>query len=117
MGVSFGSVTFATCFLIILFDRTKWLSEKLGDYTKAYDGKLEGGVLTVFVIWWVIGVSYQTQVNGIAYLANNVYFSAWMTLALCVYTLNQWSTVSVHAGFAWKKDTVVYARDIGGRPW
>ncbi|KAL7563305.1 hypothetical protein ACA910_016665 [Epithemia clementina (nom. ined.)] len=92
VAISFGSVTFALCFLILLFDRTKWLSDKLGDYSKAYEGKLEGGVLVAFVVWWVVGVSYQTQVDGIAYMANNVYFSSWLTLALCIYTLNEWST-------------------------
>ena len=92
MAVTFGSVTFALSCLILVLDRTKWLNEKCGDYTKAYDGKLEGTVLVLFIVWWIIGVGYQTQVDGIAYLANNVYFSAWLCLASCIYTLNKWST-------------------------
>lgn len=32
-----------------------------------------------------------TQVGGVAYSANNIYFSSWLTLAACGYTLNEWS--------------------------
>jgi len=33
----------------------------------------------------------MTQVGGVAYVANNIYFSSWATLFACVYTLDQWS--------------------------
>jgi hypothetical protein len=36
-------------------------------------------------------VAHITQVDGIAYVANNIYFSSWFTLAACVYTLDKWS--------------------------
>mmetsp|Transcript_15974 Transcript_15974/g.36716 ORF Transcript_15974/g.36716 Transcript_15974/m.36716 type:complete len:278 (+) Transcript_15974:386-1219(+) len=91
MGVAFGSVTFAWSFLVLLLDRTKWL-DNLGDFHKAYEGKLEGTVLLLAILWWIVGVTYQTQVAGIAYLANNVYFSSWMSLAACIYTIDHWST-------------------------
>lgn len=29
--------------------------------------------------------------NGIAYVANNIYFTAWLSLIACLYTLNEWS--------------------------
>jgi hypothetical protein len=32
-----------------------------------------------------------TRVNGIAYVANNIYFTAWGALSSCIYTLNEWS--------------------------
>ena len=40
----------------------------------------------------VYRVGFLTQVNGIAYVANNIYFSSWLTLFSCIYTLNKWST-------------------------
>ena len=36
-------------------------------------------------------VAYQTTADGIAYVANNIYFSAWLSLFSTVYTLNEWS--------------------------
>ena len=37
-------------------------------------------------------VALLTQVGGLAYYATNIFFSAWLALASCVYTLDQWST-------------------------
>jgi hypothetical protein len=39
-----------------------------------------------------VSVGYITKVAGIAYVANNIYFSAWLSLIACIYTLNEWST-------------------------
>jgi hypothetical protein len=36
-------------------------------------------------------VAYLTTPGGIAYVASNIYYSAWFTLFSCVYTLNDWS--------------------------
>ena len=36
-------------------------------------------------------MGHITQVNGVAYVATNIYFSAWLTLVACVYTLDKWS--------------------------
>jgi hypothetical protein len=36
-------------------------------------------------------VSYITKVNGIAYVANNIYFTSWLCLCSCIYALNKWS--------------------------
>ena len=39
-----------------------------------------------------ISVGYITRVAGIAYVANNIYFSSWLSLGACIFTLNEWST-------------------------
>jgi hypothetical protein len=99
VGVLFATVTFALGLIILILDRTKWLSSKDTkcnfDFAKTFDGKLEGYTLLVWTFWWVVGVAYITQVNGLAYVASNIYFSAWMSLASCIYTLNEWSTNKV----------------------
>jgi hypothetical protein len=89
--VTFGWLTFSASLLILFFDRTQYCLDTF-NYTKAYDGKFEGYALLFFTLWWIFGVSYITQVNGVAFLAMNIYFSSWSTLASCVYTLNKWST-------------------------
>jgi hypothetical protein len=94
VGLLFATVTFAFCLLVLILDRTKWFS-KILDYAKALDGKVEGYTLLVLTFWWIVGVAYITQVNGLAYVASNIYFSAWMCLASCIYTLNEWSTNKV----------------------
>ena len=33
-----------------------------------------------------------TRPGGLAYYASNIYFSSWLSLASCVYTLDQWSS-------------------------
>lgn len=114
-NVTFGVVTFTYAFLVLLFDRTGLgipiianendssknkknnennsgsIRREVYNYTTVLDGKLEGYCLLFNVIWWIIGVSYQTQVNGIAYLAMNIYFSSWLSLIACIYTLEKWS--------------------------
>jgi len=88
--LSFGCLTFAASVLIMFLDRTQCCHATF-NYTKAFDGKFEGYMLLAFTLWWVVGVFYCTQVNGIAYTALNIYFSAWMSLVSCIYTLNKWS--------------------------
>jgi hypothetical protein len=89
--VTFGWLTFVASLLILFFDRTQYCYDTF-NYTKAMDGKFEGYALLFFTLWWIFGVSYITQVNGVAFVAMNIYFSSWSTLASCVYTLNKWST-------------------------
>lgn len=89
--VTFGWLTFIASLLILFFDRTQYCLDTF-NYTKAYDGKFEGYALLFFTLWWIFGVSYITQVNGVAFVAMNIYFSSWSTLASCIYTLNKWST-------------------------
>lgn len=36
-------------------------------------------------------VGYITSPGGIAYVASNIYYSAWFSLFSCIYTLNDWS--------------------------
>jgi hypothetical protein len=110
VGLLFATVTFCLGLMILILDRTKWLSSSSSsssskdktsssscrfDFTKTFDGKLEGYTLLVWTFWWIVGVAYITQVNGMAYVASNIYFSAWMCLASCIYTLNEWSTNKV----------------------
>jgi hypothetical protein len=87
----FGVFSFVFALLILILDRTQCGVETFS-FTKAMDGKLEGYVLLFVSLWWLVGVAYITQVNGIAYKANNIYFSSWLVPASCAYTLNKWST-------------------------
>lgn len=99
MALSFGCVTFVFSLLIIIFDRTPQLQDKF-DFKESLDGKLEGYVLLAMVLWWLAGVGVITRAGGIAYLALNIYFSAWGSVFVCAYTLNEWSSakdiISVH---------------------
>jgi hypothetical protein len=103
VGLLFATVTFAFCLLVLILDRTKWFG-KILDHAKALDSKVEGYTLLVMTLWWIVGVAFITQVNGLAYVASNIYFSAWMCLASCIYTLNEWSTNKV------RESMVVVAR-------
>ena len=89
VGFSFGAATFGLSLLLLILDRT------VLDVTKAANGKLEGTILLAFTLWWTVGVGYMTQVRGMAYAALNVYASAWITWALSIHTLNQWSASKV----------------------
>eukprot|EP00544_Gedaniella_sp_CCMP2646_P006393 CAMPEP_0202485730 /NCGR_PEP_ID=MMETSP1361-20130828/4495_1 /ASSEMBLY_ACC=CAM_ASM_000849 /TAXON_ID=210615 /ORGANISM="Staurosira complex sp., Strain CCMP2646" /LENGTH=367 /DNA_ID=CAMNT_0049114701 /DNA_START=148 /DNA_END=1254 /DNA_ORIENTATION=+ len=88
--VGISSTTFSISFLILLLDRCQCF--KFFNYTKAADGKVEGWVLLFFLLIWIVGVAILTKPSGLAYFATNIYFSSWLTLISCVYTLNQWSS-------------------------
>lgn len=63
VSVSFGIVTFCLAIVILFLDYFNvFVLYKIGS------GKLEGIVLLLCVLWWVIGVAYTTQVNGIGYV-------------------------------------------------
>ena len=91
LSMAFGITTFVLSFLILGQDRSQKFISKF-HYTKARDGYLEGYVLLFFVVWWIFGVAYITKPGSVAYAASNIYFSSWVTLFSCVYTLNLWST-------------------------
>jgi hypothetical protein len=91
MSMMFGIVTCMLSLFVLLHGRFQLVLNYL-DYHKAREGYLEGYILFSFVIWWFAGVGYITQPGGIAYVASNIYFSAWGSLFSCVYTLNEWST-------------------------
>lgn len=91
MAVSFGAATLCFASLVLALDRTQLLVDQFS-YTTAWQGRLEGCVLLTLSAYWIIGVAYLTQVQGIAYTVLNVYFSAWLCLAAALYTLNHWST-------------------------
>eukprot|EP00533_Pseudo-nitzschia_delicatissima_P013521 CAMPEP_0197266442 /NCGR_PEP_ID=MMETSP1432-20130617/3007_1 /TAXON_ID=44447 /ORGANISM="Pseudo-nitzschia delicatissima, Strain UNC1205" /LENGTH=290 /DNA_ID=CAMNT_0042731313 /DNA_START=153 /DNA_END=1025 /DNA_ORIENTATION=+ len=61
------------------------------DYTKSKNGFVEGSTLLFCVVWWIVGVAYITRPGGIAFTVSNIYYSAWLTVFSCVYTLNEWS--------------------------
>lgn len=88
--MTFGLLTFAIAVLVLLQDRSQRCLEPF-HFTKAKDGYMEGATLAFCVLWWIVGTGYITRAGGIAYVANNIYFSAWLTLFSCIYTLNEWS--------------------------
>jgi len=88
--MTFGLVTFSLSVLIVIHDRSRRSAESFS-FSKVKGGNIEGIILVLFVYWWVIGVGYITRVDGVAYVANNIYFSAWLSLFSCIYTLNEWS--------------------------
>lgn len=90
MSMVFGIASFLLSLFILIHDRAQMCLSYF-HYTKARDGYLEGYVLISFVIWWLIGVAYITQPGGVAYVANNIYYSSWASLFSCAYTLNEWS--------------------------
>jgi len=94
-ALSFGIILFCFSFCVLLTDRCGGNSRipllSSLNYTKAWDGRLEGYCLVVVTLYAATAVAYITQVGGIAYLALNVYFTAWLMLASCLHTLNQYS--------------------------
>ena len=88
--MTFGLVTFSLAVLIVVHDRSQKCMDTF-HFTKAKDGYVEGMTLVLCVLWWIVGVGYITRSAGIAYVANNIYFSAWLSLFSCIYTLNEWS--------------------------
>lgn len=91
LAVAWGVITFAFSSAVLVLDRTQCLLETF-NFTKVWDGKLEGYTLLSLVVFWIVGVSFITQVNGVGYLTMNTYFGTWFTLFSCIYTLNEWST-------------------------
>jgi hypothetical protein len=89
-SIPFGVLTFAMASLVLIQDRCQKLYCGF-NYTKSKTGFVEGTTLLVSVLWWIIGVAYITRPGGIAYTVSNIYYSAWLTLFACVYTLNEWS--------------------------
>lgn len=88
--MAFGVVTFTLSVLILIQDRSQKCLETF-HFTKAREGYFEGGTLATFVAWWIVGAAYNTRAGGIAYVASNIYYSSWLALGSCIYTLNQWS--------------------------
>jgi len=90
-SMPFGILTFLIASLVLIHDRCR--KKPFGfDYTKSKSGFVEGFTLLFSVVWWVCGVAYITRPGGIAYTVSNIYYSAWLTVVACVYTLNEWST-------------------------
>ena len=79
-ALSFGVFTFVLSFLVLFFDRTQLLAEKIS-FTKTCDGKFEGHTLVFLCLWWMVGVAYITQVDGIAYkVRGNFFVTVWINL-------------------------------------
>jgi hypothetical protein len=92
LAICFGVLTFVITFLILAQDWTQRFTMIVEEnFMKLKDGYVEGYTLCFMVIWWIIGVAYQTRPGGIAYVASNIYYSSWLSLFSGVYTLNQWS--------------------------
>jgi hypothetical protein len=89
-SMPFGVLTFLIASLVLIHDRCR--KKPCGfDYTKSKSGFVEGFTLLFSVVWWIVGVAYITRPGGIAYTVSNIYYSAWLTVFACVYTLNEWS--------------------------
>lgn len=52
-SVAISSITFSVSLLILAFDRFQCC--KSWNFTKAYDGKLEGCLLLFFLLFWIVG--------------------------------------------------------------
>ena len=89
-SIPFGVLTFVIASLILIHDRYRMISCGF-DYTKSKNGFVEGSTLLFCVVWWIVGVAYITRPGGIAFTVSNIYYSAWLTVFSCVYTLNEWS--------------------------
>lgn len=63
VSVCYGAFTFCLGLLILFLDYIDMFV-----LYKIWDGKLEGCVLSFCVLWWIVGVAYITQVNGIGYV-------------------------------------------------
>lgn len=91
VSLSFGVVIFCFALAILVTDRLQ-LGRDVFTYHKASNGRVEGVTLLLVTLYALLGVAYVTQVRGLAYQALNVYFSVWLVLVSCIYTLNAWST-------------------------
>lgn len=91
LSIAFGVLSFVMASLILIQDWSQPYQDILPNVSKLRDGYVEGFVLIVLVIWWIIGVAYITRPGGIAFVANNIWYSAWLSLFSCIYTLNEWS--------------------------
>ncbi|KAL7465859.1 hypothetical protein ACHAXS_006173 [Conticribra weissflogii] len=89
INLMFGIVTFLTPLFILFFDFVSCLRNKF-DFAALFDGKLEGYILLVHVLWWTIGTAFMTKAGGIAYEALNVYFSSWASLFSSIHLLDLW---------------------------
>jgi len=98
VALAWGVVTFAFAVAVLALDRSQFFADRF-DYTKARDGNFEGGCLLFLVVFWICGVGFITQVQGVAYLTLNIYFATWFTLGACLYTLNEWSAAKDYLSF------------------
>ncbi|KAL7537931.1 hypothetical protein ACHAWF_005941 [Thalassiosira exigua] len=89
LAYAYGVVTFAASLLVLVSDLLGFIRKKF-DLMSMMDGKVEGGTLTFFVLWWVVGVVSITHSGAIGYASLNIYLSAWATLFACVDALNRW---------------------------
>lgn len=85
----FGAVTFIISFLVLVFDLIGFIHNKF-DFKSLNNGKVEGGMLGIFVLWWIAGVIAITRAGALGYAALNIYFSTWATLFACMDALNSW---------------------------
>jgi hypothetical protein len=88
--IALEAIIFTASMIILLLDRFTYFSKSFL-FHKSMNGKLEGFILLWFVITSGVGVCVMTHTNGIAYKANNIYFSSWLTFFSCCFTINQWS--------------------------
>ncbi|KAL3937795.1 MAG: hypothetical protein SGARI_001985 [Bacillariaceae sp.] len=91
LSIAFGVLTFCLASLIIIQDWLQPVMKVLTPIQEIREGYAEGYLLLFMVVWWIVGVGYITRPGGIAYVASNIWYSAWLSLFACCYTLNEWS--------------------------
>jgi len=92
VALAWGVVSFAFAVGVLALDRSQFLVDRGYDFMRARDGRVEGYSLLSLVAYWIVGVAFTTQVDGLGYLTLNIYFSTWLVLFASAYTLNEWST-------------------------
>lgn len=91
LSIAFGVLTFCISSLIIIQDWAQPWIKLFTPIQEVREGYAEGCLLLFMVVWWIVGVAYITRPGGIAYVASNIWYSAWLSLFACCFTLNEWS--------------------------
>jgi hypothetical protein len=91
LSIAFGVVSFVITSSLMVLNWSQPYQNVLPNITTIQNGYLEGYFLLALVLWWIVGVAYITRPGGISYVASNIFYSAWLSLLSCVYTLNEWS--------------------------
>jgi len=87
--LTFGIVSFAVTLIVLLFHITPVIREKVG-FQNLMNGKVEGWMLLLLVLWWCTGVTVITRAGALGYAALNIYFSSWANLFASINALNKW---------------------------
>jgi hypothetical protein len=114
-GIVIGSLSLGIALLVLLHELIQHCislgvvdfgspNARMFDFKVLAGGKVEGFVLALIMLLWIIGLGYLTQVYGIAYspVCMNVYWSTWLCFVTCLYTFFDWIKAT---SVEWKKST------------